>query len=197
MMGPELRQDLPDREEDPCGDLGLAAFRYIAAEMSAAEAAAFEERLAEDHSAREAVAEMVHLSEMASAALAPSPTATIACQSRSHWMAPLAWMTAGAAACLALTATMYGVLSTPDEPVAKVTAPPVAASAAPDHVALVRRSAELRDAETRDDTTLTADEALLTVAAEIQHFDAEPNVPDWLLAAVAIAPSDCTEIQEN
>ncbi|MBI3465637.1 MAG: hypothetical protein HY000_21680 [Planctomycetes bacterium] len=197
MMGPELRHDTPDREEEPCGDLGLAAFRYIAAEMSASEAAAFEQRLAEDHLAREAVAEMVHLSELASAALAPAPTATVACGSRSHWMAPLAWMTAGAAACLALIATLYGIASAPDvRPVAKVAAPPAVTPTAVDHVALVRKSAELRDAESRDDAILTADEALLTVAAEIQNFDAELNVPDWLLAAVGPS-SDCTEIQEN
>lgn len=201
MMGPELTGE-SRREDEPCGDLGLAAFRYIAAEMSAHEAEAFEERLAEDHSAREAVAEMVQLSELASAALAPCPTVVPAGGLRSHWMAPLAWMTAGAAACLALVATLYGVMSAPEnKPVAKVASPQIAAPAKVDHAALVRRTAELRDdglGTWHPDAAPTADDALLAVAADVQHLDAELTVPEWLLAAVSIGDStDCIEVQEN
>src|SRR5688572_7163337 len=106
MMGPENARESVG-EEDHCGDMGLSAFRYIAAEMPANEAEVFEQRLAHDHSAREAVAEMVQLSELASAALALPPTVVPAGGLRNHWMAPVVWMAAGAAACLALVATLY------------------------------------------------------------------------------------------
>jgi hypothetical protein len=200
MMGPELTRE-PGREEEPCGDLGLAAFRYIAAEMSAGEAEAFELRLAEDHSAREAVAEMVQLSELASAALRPLPAVVPSGSSRGHWLAPLTWMSAGAAACLALIAGLYGLMNTPEgKPVAKVMPPQIAAPAKLDHVALVRRTAELRDiglGAWTPDAALNTDETLLGMAAEVQDFDAELTVPDWLVAAVSISSSDCIEIQEN
>jgi hypothetical protein len=205
MMGPENARE-SGREDEPCGDLGLTAFRYIAAEMSADEAEAFERRLSRDHSAREAVAEVVQVSELASAALAPCPVVAPAAGMRSHWMAPLAWMAAGAAACLALVAALYGVVDTSeDRPLAKAVAPPIVAPQAVvaptfDHAALVRRTAELRDEGLevwQSGADPLVDDASLALA-DIQQLDVETTVPDWLLAAVSVEFSgDCTEVQEN
>jgi hypothetical protein len=80
-------------------DLQWLAFCYIADELSADEAEVFEERLAADQEAREAVARAVELSQAVAAlpreTVCPSPAA-------SPWRRRLAWMTVGAtAACLA------------------------------------------------------------------------------------------------
>ena len=91
-------------------ELDWLAFRYLANELSEAEHEAFEDRLAEDQTAREAVARGVELTETLSAAReldeivvrsaeAPAPPA-----GRSAWSIPAAWMSVGAAACLLLVA---------------------------------------------------------------------------------------------
>jgi anti-sigma factor RsiW len=59
--------------EEPI-ELEWSAFRYIADELSPAEAAEFEQRLASDQNAREAVASAVQMAE-AVAALQPAPLA--------------------------------------------------------------------------------------------------------------------------
>src|SRR5262245_38899044 len=79
-------------------DLDLSAFRYVAGEMTPVEAAAFEGRLADDQTARDAVSRAVGLSQlMASAAPAADPAAPVR-KSAAVWMQPLGWMAIGAAA---------------------------------------------------------------------------------------------------
>lgn len=94
-------------------DLDWLAFRYVAGEMSADEAAAFEMKLADDQDAREAVSRAVELTErLAQAAPATADVALPVADRPSPqptWRrplvraaAPLAWMAAGAAAALLL-----------------------------------------------------------------------------------------------
>src|SRR5947207_5663100 len=88
------------------GDLDWLAFQYVSGELTPAEAAAFEQTLAEDQAAREAVASVVQTAD-AVLALEPSHSAMI-CQSnpqRSTWRERARWMVAGAAAaCVAIVA---------------------------------------------------------------------------------------------
>lgn len=93
-------------------ELDWQAFRYVAGEMTADEAAAFEERLASDQESREALSRAVELTERLAEA-APVATAVVALpdparpKAQSVWRRsllraaqPLAWMAAGAAAAL-------------------------------------------------------------------------------------------------
>jgi hypothetical protein len=115
-------------------------------------------------------------------------------------------MAAGAAACLALVATLYSIVSKPNErllaqaPAAQVTA--VMPTTDLDHAALVQRTAELRDEDLglwHPEATSYLDDASADVAVELsQQADAEVTVPDWLLAAVSIPPTgNRAEIEEN
>jgi hypothetical protein len=88
-------------------DLDWQAFRYIAAEMSPTELAQFEERLAGDQRARDAVS---HAMELADAVAVASEEATDSCfgeparpgtAARTNWGRRLGWTALGAAAALA------------------------------------------------------------------------------------------------
>lgn len=86
-------------------ELDWLAFQYVAGELSTEETARFEERLAVDQQAREAVASAVELAEVAvfveqrPVELATTKAAGV---SRVHWTRRLAWMSCGAAVCLLL-----------------------------------------------------------------------------------------------
>lgn len=92
---------------DKLEELDWLAFRYIAGELSASEADAFETRMADDQQAREAVARAVGLAFTLAAAgpRTPEPCpadARTAEAGRHGRMARLAaWLTVAAAACLA------------------------------------------------------------------------------------------------
>lgn len=106
---------MADQEQD---ELDLAAFRYVAGEMTPDEAIGFEVRLADDQPAREAVSRAVALAErLAEAGPAASP---LVARRADYWwaVAPLAWMTAGAAVAL----VGVSVLGRPFQPM--VEAPP-------------------------------------------------------------------------
>ncbi len=62
---------MPDRT--PTDDLSLTALRYAARELTPAEAAAFEDRLATDQAARESLGEAIRLSAAALHQPAPAP----------------------------------------------------------------------------------------------------------------------------
>jgi hypothetical protein len=92
---------------EDCEELELLAFRYVAGEMAADEAAAFEARLADDQPAREAVSRAVELGErLIEAAPRQAPLVTplrVPPAQRETLLAiarPLGWMAAGAAAAL-------------------------------------------------------------------------------------------------
>jgi hypothetical protein len=81
--------------------LAWLAYRYVADELSADEASDFEERLAVDQSAREAVAEVVRLSAAVQAL--PSEAFYDRELAPSLWRQRACWAALGAAACLLLT----------------------------------------------------------------------------------------------
>jgi len=83
-------------------ELDWLAFRYVSGEMTADEAETFELRLAEEQSARDAVASAVELSQTIVAAQSLGLPAGIAPAStvRQGWSAHVAWFACGAAACL-------------------------------------------------------------------------------------------------
>lgn len=88
-------------------ELDLLAFRYVAGELVAEEAGAFEARLADDQQAREAVSRAVGLAErLVEAAPQTPPLVTPVRRHRAQretllaFARPLGWMTAGAAATL-------------------------------------------------------------------------------------------------
>ena len=92
-------------------DVDWLAFQYLANELGPAEREAFEDSLAEDQTAREAVARAVELTQMLSAAreldeiVVRSAEAPVPASIRTAaWSIPAAWMSVGAAACLALVA---------------------------------------------------------------------------------------------
>lgn len=107
-------------------ELSLAALRYAAGEMTPADAEAFEARLADDQTARDALAEAVRLSAAASGAPAPSPDPLVrqAVAERLHPTLlsrlfprrpyrghPMAWagLGGGVAAAVAVTVALGGV----------------------------------------------------------------------------------------
>jgi hypothetical protein len=96
----------------PYDDLLWTAYRYSAGELSAAESLRFEEQLATDQAAREALASAVALSETVCAIereVAPSrPIVMPATTTRRSWLQPAGWVTVAAAACLALTFAWRG-----------------------------------------------------------------------------------------
>jgi anti-sigma-K factor RskA len=122
----------PDEREE----LQWCAFRYAAGELTAAEAAAFESRLAHDQPARDALCRAVALAgRLASARPQSEPAAETGCvapvapgaRSRRRMAAPtlrdLGWMAVGAAATLLIV-----YLARPGATGATAPAPPVVAS---------------------------------------------------------------------
>lgn len=102
----------PNHKQD---ELAWLAFQYVAGDFSAAESEQFEERLATDQAAREAVAEAVELFHAVCAAEAAEPAysqqqpgVAIAARQRSTWSQKMVWISTGAAAAVALVA---GVLT--------------------------------------------------------------------------------------
>ncbi|HZN36840.1 MAG TPA: hypothetical protein VFB80_23585 [Pirellulaceae bacterium] len=78
-------------------ELDLLAFRYVAGELTPAEAAAFEPRLADDQAAQVAVSRAVGLSQRLASAAPPADQAAPARKSALVWAQPLGWMAIGAA----------------------------------------------------------------------------------------------------
>ena len=84
-------------------ELDWSAFCYAAGEMNAAEAAAFELRLADDQAAREALARAVELTQVVASAESLQPVVALRSQSSSQssqWSRRLGWMAIGSAASL-------------------------------------------------------------------------------------------------
>lgn len=101
-------QDEQDKEE-----LAWLAFQYVAGDFSAtgfsaAAAEQFEERLAVDQAAREAVAEAVELFHAVCAAEATEPVVSTAARHQTTWSQKIVWISTGAAAAVAL---VVGVLA--------------------------------------------------------------------------------------
>ena len=100
-------------------NLDWLAFQYVAGEMSPPDAEAFETRLLDDQPAREAVAAAVELCQAVEATCsapgrAGAATTLPASRMSATWMAPAAWLAAGAAACLLVVASIQW-LSAPNK----------------------------------------------------------------------------------
>lgn len=91
-----------DQHWTPRDNLEWAAFRYVANELSAEEAAAFETQLADDQAAREAVARCVEMTH-AIVAVAEAEHAPVLAGRRRGFRVPSGWIAlAGSAAVLAV-----------------------------------------------------------------------------------------------
>jgi hypothetical protein len=95
----------------PENQLEWSAFCYAAGELSPAEAAAFEELLAQDQSAREALARAVELTQAVVSAESLVPV-TVARSQSSVWTRRLSWMAVGSAASL-LVALVWSAVWSP------------------------------------------------------------------------------------
>src|SRR5689334_7505879 len=127
----------------PADDLPLTALRYAAGELPPAEAAAFEDRLAVDQEAREALGEAIRLSAAALHRPAPAPDPLVLEAVRDElrptllsWLFPrrryrghpLAWAGLGGAVAAGLAAVGVWLGDRPDE---DPFPPPAAAEVAP------------------------------------------------------------------
>ncbi|HWC90847.1 MAG TPA: hypothetical protein VG433_14355 [Pirellulales bacterium] len=193
-------------------ELFWQAFRYASDEMTAAEREAFETVLANDQSAREAVARVVELEGLVrSVENAPvevsGPRSGVGPASRAgrlsvlpreqnYWLQPLGWVAVGAAACLA-TVMAFQAWWPAAAPIAPA-APQVAVGSNTSHgselaLAWAQAQAEL---PAPDDTMIAGSSVTIgeAVADEnIEHDlasvgdDQISAAPSWLLAAVADA----------
>jgi hypothetical protein len=99
-----------NKREDK-SELDWQAFCYSAGELDAAQAEAFEARLAEDQSAREALARAVELTQTIAAAEAQSGDfVTPAARVTSDWNTRLSWMAIGGLASLLLALLWSGIV---------------------------------------------------------------------------------------
>lgn len=98
-MSSKPNSSKPTTQPGSSADLAWCAFQYVAGELGHEETAAFEQRLSEDQTAREAVAQAVELSESLAQAYR-HPLSVVANHRSSSWLRQLTWMSIGAAACL-------------------------------------------------------------------------------------------------
>lgn len=91
-------------------ELDWSAFCYAAGDLAPAEAAAFEQRLADEQPAREALARAVELTQAVAAAETLEPVVVVhtgrSLWGRSQWGRRLAWMAVGSAASLLIAAVV-------------------------------------------------------------------------------------------
>ena len=172
---------------DTNDDLDWLAFRYVAEELSADEAAAFEGRLADDQAAREAVAVAV---ELAQAIASPTPSVipmparhsfptthhsplTTHASSRRRWVQPLVWMAVGAAACLTIMLLRGGLFRGGNE------------STGAGVLATLWANSELRheQGDSWNADLLAGSEDTLMATTEFES-DSDIVAPDWLLRAL-------------
>jgi anti-sigma factor RsiW len=190
------------------------SFRYLSDEMSVSEMAAFEEQLASDQAAREAVAKAVELVQTLRAipaglrpSLADAPSMELAPTSRRDtWMQPVGWLSLGAAACLAVVMTVQTFIGQAN--LAQSTVATLPLPAAPENVALAWAQHHSQSQAQSDDPSSPAESVLpeesasadgeatpaeasdsVAVQRSEDHLAAEDSseasTPSWLLAAVA------------
>jgi len=92
-------------------ELDWLAFCYAAGELDAAQAEQFEVRLADDQSAREALARAVELTQIVAAAESQSTSCVMpAAQRTTAWQARVSWMAVGGLAAALLAMLWSGVV---------------------------------------------------------------------------------------
>lgn len=165
-------------ESTDIADLDWQAFRYVSGEMDQEELALFEERLAEDCHACEAVSTAFLLGDVIVDAFASDPVSTVVSTDRVTKNRPraAAWISV-AVALIAVSAAMFLPLrnDVPDES--------VAANASAEHAReMVRLWTDSSVDAIADGSEQTAIEPELPELIE----ELQTNVPDWLLVAVEI-----------
>jgi anti-sigma-K factor RskA len=169
------------------GDLDWMAFQYVSGELNATEVEAFEERLASDQDAREAVAGAVQLAETTAFALESAVLSTasagrgdrsLAGSSRA-WTS-MGWTLCGIAAALAIAVTLSGVLKSP--------------APSHGHTAQVETNhGEVRElamawasgrTDLISDVTYSSEDALPVSGVDVDEA-ANIETPSWMLIAVA------------
>ena len=176
-------------------ELSWLAFQYVAGDFSTADAEAFEERLATDQAAREAVAEAVALFHAVCEAEAAEPAVAVA--KRTAWSPSFVWRTVVAIAAAVLLAGTLNLnpFNQRSQGGASVPALANAWTSVRENFA----GEENPSASVSGSAVLT--EAELAVAEEDLAFSTE--APSWMTAAVAglagKTPLDSGEVapQEN
>lgn len=145
-------------------ELDWLAFRYISGELSLAETADFEQLLADDQPARDAVVRAVQLSEVIAATHSPAQPLSIGLLPavRNSWKQHLAWFSSGVAACLLVALALNFTRPAPARPSA---------------------AADLADAWLNRATDLTespSDSGVSDLDADFATSDA----PSWMVEAV-------------
>ena len=156
-----------NNHQDNGQELAWLAFRYVSDELSVEETAAFEERLASDQAAREAVAEAVLLCEAVSAGESVAPASV----ERRSWRQHLGWAAIGAAACLLLVLAIRSG--------EQGFQPPVASTLTSADLALVWAQNLTGHGTTLADTANDED---LGLASDV---DRELVVPGWMIEALS------------
>lgn len=180
----------------PChNEHDWTAFCYAAGEMTAADAEAFELRLADDQAAREALARAVELTQAVAAAETLQPV-SIGSSGRSLWGKRLVWMAIGSAASLLMAALVSQFDFSSSGDWASRDSGELAAAWSQTRQELSTASdANLWYADHLDAVERVAGAASST-AAEVSDEDLDPiATPDWLTAAVrgtALMPEDST-----
>ena len=183
---------MQDEHED---EVNWQAFRYVAGEMSEVEVERFEEQLALDQSAREAVATAAQLAQTVALTESQEPVTlrpALAARSEKRMLRAAVWMGLGAAACLAIVLSAGWLDFSKDAKIASPddTPPPAMADDEATRLAMswIETKDELADEANggqdpqNDLLNVTEDE---TIAAEMSgDEEIEVETPSWLLLAV-------------
>ena len=177
-------------------DLDWQAFRYVAGEMTEGEADRFEEQLALDQSAREAVSTAAQLAQTVALTESQQPVTprpAVVVGSRAPLVQAAVWMGFGAAVCLAIVLSAGGLNFSTDAPVVDVDGTHQPAMADEQATRLAMSWIETMDELAEQ--AVDAHESLIELldAAEDETFaweivgeedDIEAETPSWLLLAV-------------
>lgn len=163
-------------------DLAWLAFCYTAGELPVADAEVFEQRLAADQPAREALARAVELTQVVAAAESHASVVLPAARSQTGWRIRAAWMAIGGIASLLAALLVTGNLKIPRS---SLTARQSRLAAAWSETRTqIRSDAELGLWSSEQSRTEPDDDLLATVASPTG--EAIEETPSWLNAALGI-----------
>lgn len=176
-------------------DVHWQAFRYVAGEMSEVEAGRFEEQLALDQSAREAVATAAQLAQTVALTESQQPLTlrpAVAARSEKRMLRAAVWMGLGAAACLAIVLSAGWLDFSPEAPVVERNKgpQPVISDEEATELAMswIATKNELADrADEGQDSLIDSLDAAGDEAMAIEMMGEENDegeTPSWLLLAV-------------
>jgi len=175
-------------------DLDWLAFSYAAGELTSAEAEQFELRLADDQTAREALARAVELCQTVTAAeIQTDIYVTPAATTRNTWNDRLSWMVVGGLASLLLAMLWSGVIG-PTWHTAQLR------SFSKQNLAFAWTEAKQQIATVREagywpSITNDADDDAVTVVA---FDDSADDAPSWMTAALlSSSPAESSDADPN